>query len=479
MSAGPGTNKNLLSEKNSNSQGLQNLSSVFPENTRGGNLLNNTNNVIISIVISLIIVLLFLISRKNAQIVYLDGIEIGIINNTAISAEEVTSMLEEKLITEKHTNVQIKSEISLEPTRANNDDMVSEEDIVNQISNESQVKIEATSISIDGVVVGNLVDENQIHSILDDIKSKYIEEGIEYIAEPEFLENVSLEKIFISESDISNLDELTVLLNSNKNTPKIHVIESGDTLFGLAIENNISLKEILQANPQLTEDSILKLGSEVNLLVLDPFLSVVTYEEATFIEVIPKEIVSIENNSEYQTHYKVLTKGSDGSKEVLAEVTRINGSVSDRLIITERLIEEAVTEKIEIGTLQTPPKKSMGSFIYPLNGTLSSGYGTRWGRLHKGIDLAAGQNTPIKASDGGTVVYSGWYSGYGNMVKIDHGNGFQTLYAHNTRNVVDVGQKVAQGEVIAYVGSTGNSTGNHLHFEILLNGTAVNPMNYL
>ena len=115
----------------------------------------------------------------------------------------------------------------------------------------------------------------------------------------------------------------------------------------------------------------------------------------------------------------------------------------------------------------------------PTSGRLTSTFGQRWGRFHAGIDLAGPVGTPIYAADGGTVVEAGWHGGYGYLVRINHGNGFETYYAHLSKVYVSVGQKVAKGEQIAAMGSTGNSTGSHLHFEIRLNGEAKNPYNYL
>ena len=122
---------------------------------------------------------------------------------------------------------------------------------------------------------------------------------------------------------------------------------------------------------------------------------------------------------------------------------------------------------------------SAAGFIWPVNGTVTSGYGMRWGRLHEGIDIAAATGTPIWAAAAGTVIYAGWLGGYGNLVVVDHGNGLATAYAHASAILVSVGQSVAQGETVALVGSTGNSSGPHLHFEVRVNGTAVDPLLYL
>ena len=132
------------------------------------------------------------------------------------------------------------------------------------------------------------------------------------------------------------------------------------------------------------------------------------------------------------------------------------------------------------GTKKLPKTAPTGTFIMPVSGyTLTSEFGWRWGRNHDGLDLACGTGTPIYASDGGTVVYAGWYSGYGLFVEIDHGNGIRTRYGHCNSINVSVGEKVYQGQKIAEVGNTGNSFGSHCHFEIVVNGTPVDPFKYL
>jgi murein DD-endopeptidase MepM/ murein hydrolase activator NlpD len=122
---------------------------------------------------------------------------------------------------------------------------------------------------------------------------------------------------------------------------------------------------------------------------------------------------------------------------------------------------------------------SSSGFAWPLRGRVTSGFGYRWGRLHAGIDIAAPTGTPIHASKAGRVIFAGTMNGYGNVVIIDHGGGFSTLYAHQSRLGSSRGQVVSQGQVIGYVGSTGHSTGPHCHFEVRVNGSARNPRPYL
>ena len=121
---------------------------------------------------------------------------------------------------------------------------------------------------------------------------------------------------------------------------------------------------------------------------------------------------------------------------------------------------------------------SSSGLIWPVNGPITSGFGMRWGTMHEGIDIGVPCGTPIHAAASGTVIYSGWADGYGNFVVIDHGNGLATAYGHQSAIYVS-GGSVSQGQTIGAVGSTGHSTGCHLHFEVRVNGTPVDPLGYL
>ena len=122
---------------------------------------------------------------------------------------------------------------------------------------------------------------------------------------------------------------------------------------------------------------------------------------------------------------------------------------------------------------------SAAGLIWPVDGVVVSGFGMRWGRMHEGIDVSASSGTPIRAAAAGAVIHAGWLGGYGNLVVVDHGNGLATAYAHASAILVGVGQQVSQGETVSLVGSTGNSSGPHLHFEVRVNGEAVDPLLYL
>jgi murein DD-endopeptidase MepM/ murein hydrolase activator NlpD len=149
-------------------------------------------------------------------------------------------------------------------------------------------------------------------------------------------------------------------------------------------------------------------------------------------------------------------------------------AASDRLAAQLRAAQSSFS-----GSGATGAHPGAPPFIWPVNGPITSPFGMRWGTLHPGIDIGVPTGTPVHAAAAGKVVWCGWMSGYGNFVVIDHGGGFATAYGHNSRVAVSCGQEVAQGEVIAYSGCTGFCTGPHVHFEIRVDGTPVDPLAYL
>jgi murein DD-endopeptidase MepM/ murein hydrolase activator NlpD len=166
-----------------------------------------------------------------------------------------------------------------------------------------------------------------------------------------------------------------------------------------------------------------------------------------------------------------LTNAQETREEYLSEV---EGLLAESATLAER-IRGAQRGSGSSGTGQP----SAAGLIWPCDGVVVSGFGMRWGRMHEGIDIGCAFGTPNRAAASGTVIYSGWLGGYGNLVVVDHGNGLSTAYAHASSLLVNVGQSVSQGETVSLVGSTGNSSGPHLHFEVRVNGTAVDPLFYL
>jgi peptidoglycan DL-endopeptidase CwlO len=168
-----------------------------------------------------------------------------------------------------------------------------------------------------------------------------------------------------------------------------------------------------------------------------------------------------------------------GKAQLLANTRASRQEMEQHVESLEREQSAVLARLQRSSNVAGPIRQGSGGLIWPVNGSISSPFGPRWGRLHAGIDIPAGTGTPIRAADGGTVAIAGWMGGYGNYTCIQHGGALSTCYAHQSSIGVSVGQSVGQGQVIGAVGNTGNSFGAHLHFEVRVNGSPVDPLGYL
>ncbi len=171
--------------------------------------------------------------------------------------------------------------------------------------------------------------------------------------------------------------------------------------------------------------------------------------------------------TERETKQKTLASVRESKEKWLADIAALQAGSAN------------IAARLRSGGSHSSATPSAAGLIWPVQGVLTSTYGMRWGRMHEGIDIGAPQGTPIYAAASGTVIYAGWEGGYGNLTVIDHGNGLATAYGHQSQLAVSTGQTVTRGQVIGYVGSTGHSTGPHLHFEVRVNGVPNDPLGYL
>jgi murein DD-endopeptidase MepM/ murein hydrolase activator NlpD len=155
-----------------------------------------------------------------------------------------------------------------------------------------------------------------------------------------------------------------------------------------------------------------------------------------------------------------------------------SAQLSAKIAASEHQASSASAGSTEASGSEPAPAPSSG-FAWPVSGPITSPFGMRWGTLHPGIDIGVPSGTPVHAAASGTVIWCGWMSGYGNLVMIDHHNGLATLYGHNTSVAVSCNQQVSQGQVVSYSGCTGFCTGPHVHFEVRLHGSPVDPLGYL
>jgi len=358
-------------------------------------------------------------------------------------------------------------------------------------------------LRVDGELVGIVKDEKTAEQLLEKLKDKYKpndkydkpvtvlsasansareagggagQEKVE-LKSIEFVEQVDLKPVETDPDQIMDPDKVYEKLETGDVEPTKYIVQEGDCVSCIAAKFDISKQVIYENNPWIENDMI-RVGDELDLTVLQPTLSVKTVETVQEVQDVQYQIIYKKDDSLTLGRTEVVKPGKVGKKRVTFQLTKINGKLMAEELIDEQILVKPVAAIIKKGT-KVVLGQGTGIFAWPISkARLTSSFGMRWGSKHKGIDLVSSNKT-IYAADNGTVTYSGWKSGYGNCIVIDHGNGYETLYAHMSKLYVTKGKKVAKGDKIGYMGNTGNSTGEHLHFEVHKGGKAVNPLQFL
>ena len=350
-----------------------------------------------------------------------------------------------------------------------------------QLSDEIGLVTSAYCLYVNDVRIGATPYEGALEELLDQLQKAASDEDT---ISCEFAEDVEIRQEYVPTSEIMNLGYIAELLYSTKTAEVTYEVKKGDTWSQIAAKNDMSSAELLALNPGYNINK-LQIGEVLTLSASVPYLTMTVVKQERYLDDVSYNIEYTDSADLYQGDYKVTSKGEYGKADVMAKTTYVNGEETERTILSSVTLKEPVTEQRLQGTKERPTWLPTGTFRWPTSGRITSYFGGRsspggiGSTNHKGIDIAGSYGTPIYAADGGTVTYAGWMGGYGYLVQISHGNGYVTYYGHNSSLLVSVGDHVYKGQQIARMGSTGNSTGNHCHFEVRYNGVAKNPLNYL
>lgn len=298
-----------------------------------------------------------------------------------------------------------------------------------------------------------------------------VDDGVKYVG---FADTIQVMETYVNASQIKDKDTAYTEMTTKNAEAGIYVVEPGDALSIIAEKNNISVDEIKELNPQIESDDDIYYDDRLNITVPKAALQILVEKQETYKESYNEDVVYQDDDSMFIGETEVVQEGTPGSHVVTDLVTYKDDVESERENLKETVEVAAVAEVVKRGT------KSKPTYMYPVtNWNLTSNFGYRWGRLHAGADVGVPIGTTVRASRAGQVITAGWVGGYGNCVIIDHGDGVTTRYGHLSEVTVSVGQYVDQGQQVALSGNTGRSTGPHLHFEIRINGEAVDPLPYL
>ena len=344
---------------------------------------------------------------------------------------------------------------------------------------------EASGLYVDGVFYGAVEDAAPIRALLDSMLDQY-RTGSEN-ERVDFVQDVELSKGLYLLSSLVEPEEMEAVLTSEVEGEVTYTVVEGDAPTLISQKMDIPYSQLKALNPGI-EESLL-VGQEVLISNQVNFLTVKRTVTEVYEEDIPfgtEEVVDANYAKGYQA---VRSSGVLGKRLVTADVVYVNGLEEDRTEVDSVVLKEPVDQVVTVGTAEPiqvlssssggSTTSSSGGFIWPVDGGyLSCGINGYWG--HTGMDIAASRGTVIRAAASGTVVKAvRQYYAYGIHVKISHGNGIYTLYAHMSQLAVSYGDYVQQGQIIGYVGQTGNAYGNHCHFEIIINGRFMDPAKYI
>ena len=359
--------------------------------------------------------------------------------------------------------------------------VMDENQMADQILQVSSADIsEATALYVNDQLVAVTTEGDALRQELDDMISPYVQPDNSNLV-VEFTKDVRTEDGLYMTSSIVPLQNILDILHGDEQGAITYVVQSGDTPWVVAGTFGISVDELVAMNPHVDFEKGFHPGDELLISQAMPFLQVRRTLTEVRTEPIPFKTVEEKDEEMNFGTQKVAQEGVEGVSQITEQKVFYGDSQTPSSVVEiERItIQEPQDKIIKIGA-----KASNGDIVETATGSLlwpvpSYTYVSRWmSSYHKGADICAPYGVPVLAADSGQVITAGWHHDYGNYVVINHGNGMRTLYAHNSRLNVTVGQSVRQGDVIAAVGSTGDSSGNHVHFEIYLNGSLVSARNY-
>lgn len=414
-----------------------------------------------------------------------DGKEVAAIQNEKVF-EEASEMVSQRMVhdtADNNININVTPTFKLEIV--DDDSFLAVNSVCDKIIQQSNGIIEeASGLYVDGELIGAVKSSADLRYMLQNILNAA--KGSDKSATADFAQDVETINGLFPTTTIMTTESMNKVITGTSQSAVTYTVKEGDTVTSIAKANHTTIAELNKINNNQLGDNLMP-GDLINLEVAVPMLNVQLVKTLTYEVPLSYKTVTVKDDSQYTDYSKMRTAGINGTQKCVDKVYYVNGVEQKRDIISRTVIVPSTDKVVITGTKKRPQYSgagvSSGNLMWPVPSLhmITTYFTWRWGSFHTGIDISGGSayGKTIVAADGGTVVSAGWSNGYGNCVKINHGGGLQTLYGHASKILVSPGQRVSKGQAIALVGSTGNSTGPHCHFEVIKNGTKVNPLSYV
>lgn len=396
-------------------------------------------------------------------------------------AEGVLQSLEAEITPEMQTHVNLSTKLTIRPLGSGERiSPATKQAIQTALVRTIPDLREAVAITVNGRDIVAVADETSAKQVRDQILETYkatVLQDASQVEQLTFQESIAWRNKVVKPESIRTVEEAINFLRLGTDKLVTYVVQSGDTGWNIARSYDLTTEQLGKANPGVDIDT-LQIGQALTISFKEPHIHTRSVAKRLVKEGIAFREETVKDANLWPWQYQVVTPGEWGTRELIIREYREDGKVVKTEVLENNVTSQPKTQVSKVGTKQVPAMGS-GSLVYPVVGVLTSAYGPRWGSYHHGVDIGATTGTPILAADSGMVIFRGWSGNYGYMIKLDHGGGnMVTLYAHLSAFNVNLGDTVNKGDVIGYVGSTGYSTGPHLHFEVLVNGESVNPLSY-
>lgn len=432
--------------------------------------------------------LVFLGAKLNRKclVISVGDNAIGVVEDKT-ALEEYKKQLREKISKDIDVlDVEFKEEITMQKQKYDKTLISPSEKILEGLEASLTYRIKAYALNESDKEIALFENAKQLNRVLNTIRNHTYKDDKEFDfvkddkkIEEFFFGNLSLTTRFAEKTELI-ADEIIISSLEEKREQKTYKVKMNDSITTIAEANDILVSDIVAANRGFTQNQILRVGQEINLVVPMARLPVITYIEQSYEAVVEPVVEKIIRDDQYEDYQNVIEEGKSGKKRVTVRIKMVDDLELETKTIKEEEIEKSEKKVIEVGSKKLPSKAMKGLFMMPTVGFLTSTYSEDRGTYnHKGIDIANQRGTEIYASYTGKVTFAGVNGGFGNVIYIEHSSGYKTIYAHLDEILVEKGMSVQKGDLIGKMGTTGNSTGNHLHFELHKDGNHKNPFDYI